>query len=448
MEIEEKTSGKSSFMSSTSVQLGLIVLLVLFLIIPLEYVKYLTYERQEREKEVIQEMADKWGGEVVVYGPILNIPYKKYVKSKRKNEQGNYETVTTTETHQAYFLPNQLKMHSKVKATNKNRGIYEAVVFKSDLNFSGDFKVPDFASMKINTEDVLWSEAKLIVKTSSLKSIRDEMKIKFENKNYTFEPIYNGGHSSSKLLQSKEINLTEVMKKQKKLDFKMNLSYNGSQSLQMLPIGKTSTFSMESNWKDPSFAGEYLPMDKSVSEKGFKANWKILDFNRPFPQSFLGGLPNLEEYTFGVNFINTIDQYQQNERSSKYGLLVIGLTFLTFFMIQVVNKLKIHIIEYTMIGAAMVLFYTLLLSITEHLSFSTAYLISASAVIVLVSFYSYSLLKQKKLLFFVAATMSLLYAYIYVIIQMENYALLSGSVGLFIILSIIMYFSRKIDWQK
>jgi inner membrane protein len=117
-------------------------------------------------------------------------------------------------------------------------------------------------------------------------------------------------------------------------------------------------------------------------------------------------------------------------------------------MIQIVNKLKIHIIEYTMIGAAMVLFYTLLLSITEHLNFSTAYLISACAVILLVSLYSYSLLKQKKLMFFVAATMSLLYAYIYVIIQMENYALLSGSVGLFIILSIIMYFSRKIDWQK
>jgi inner membrane protein len=448
MEIEEKTTKQSSFMNTTSVQLGLIVVLVLFLLIPLEYVKFLTSERQEREREVVHEIADKWGGEVIVYGPILNVPYKKYVKSKRKNEEGKFETVTTIETHNAYFLPNQLNIESKVQATNKNRGIYEAVVFKSDLNFSGDFEIPDFASMKIKTEDVLWNEAKLIVKTSSLKSIRDEIKINFEKDNYTFEPVYTDDHNRLKLLQSKEIGLGKLIKNQKYLTFNMDLSYNGSQSLQMVPVGKTSSFSMESNWKDPSFSGEYLPMDKSISEKGFTANWKILDFNRAFPQSFFQGMPNLEEYTFGVNFINTIDQYQQNERSSKYGLLVIGLTFLTFFMIQVVNKLKIHIIEYTMIGAAMVLFYTLLLSITEHLSFSIAYLISASAVILLVSLYSYSLLKQRKLLFFVAGTMALLYAYIYVIIQMENYALLSGSVGLFIILSIIMYFSRKIDWQK
>lgn len=448
MENEEKTTKQSSFMNTTSVQLGLIVILVLFLLIPLEYVKYLTYERQQREQEVMYEIADKWGGDVIVYGPILNVPYKKYIKSKRKNEEGEFVTVTTEETHHAYFLPNQLNMESDVTAENKNRGIYEAVVFKSDLKFSGDFEIPDFSSMKIKHEDILWSEAKLIVKTSSLKSIRDEIKINFGNKKYTFEPIYSGGNDRLKLLKSKKINIKSFVDDKRKIAFNMDLSYNGSQSLQMVPVGKTSTFKMQSNWKDPSFSGEYLPMDKTLKDDGFTANWKILDFNRSFPQSFFQGLPDLDNYTFGVDFINTIDQYQQNERSSKYGLLVIGLTFLTFFMIQVVNKLKIHIIEYTMIGAAMVLFYTLLLSITEHLSFSVAYLISALAVILLITFYSYSLLKQKKLLFFVASTMSLLYAYIYVIIQMENYALLSGSVGLFIILSIIMYFSRKIDWRN
>jgi len=142
-----------------------------------------------------------------------------------------------------------------------------------------------------------------------------------------------------------------------------------------------------------------------------------------------------------------VDQYQQNERASKYGFLVIGLTFLIFFLIQSISKVNIHIFQYTMIGLALIMFYTLLISITEHSTFSTAYLVAASSVILMLLLYSVSVLKNKKFPLFISAALTLLYSFIFVIIQLEDYALLVGSIGLFLILGAVMYFSRKIDWN-
>jgi inner membrane protein len=217
----------------------------------------------------------------------------------------------------------------------------------------------------------------------------------------------------------------------------------------MVPIGKTTEVMMNSNWNSPSFIGNFLPNDnKKITAKGFDANWKILHINRPFSQHFVGYLPDLRKYSFGVDFIIPVDEYLQNDRASKYGFLVIGLTFLIFFLIQSISKKNIHIFQYSMIGLALILFYTLLISITEHSSFTKAYLISASSVIVMIGLYSVSILKDKKFPLFIGLSLTALYSFIFVIIQMENYALLVGSIGLFLILGAVMYFSRKIDWGK
>lgn len=447
METQEKNEKKGK-LNTTVTQLGFVIVLILVLMIPLEFVKHLIKERKDRKHEVVQEISEKWGEKVQIYGPIIKIPYSIYSKKTKRSTDGEKVEETSEEIKFAYFLPEELEIKTNVKARNLHRGMYEAVVFKSDLDFKGNFIKPNFSSQKINIDDVHWNEAKFILQTTNLKSIRNELKIKLNGKNLSFEPVFNNKTYEMQALETDYVDLKKILNTKKKVDFNMNLSYNGSESLMIIPIGKVTTAQINSNWEDPSFTGSFLPIDKSINEQGFNASWKVLHINRPFSQEFFGGLPQLNEYAFGVNFIVQVDQYQQNERASKYGILVIGLTFLTFFMIQVINKLKIHIVEYGMIGVAMVLFYTLLLSITEHSSFSIAYLISAAAVIALILFYSFSILKYRKLLVFVSGAMVLLYSYIYVIIQMENYALLSGSIGLFIILTIVMYFSRKIDWQK
>uniref|UniRef100_UPI00286C5AE3 inner membrane CreD family protein n=1 Tax=Flavobacterium sp. TaxID=239 RepID=UPI00286C5AE3 len=185
-----------------------------------------------------------------------------------------------------------------------------------------------------------------------------------------------------------------------------------------------------------------------VDKKGFHADWKILDINRSFSQQYSTKIPNLNEYSFGVKLIETVDEYQQNERASKYGFLVIGLTFLIFFLIQSISKINIHIFQYSMIGIALIMFYTLLISITEHSSFTLAYAIAGTAVVALITLYSISILKNRKFPIFIGISLSVLYTFIFVIIQLEDYALLVGSIGLFLILAAVMYFSRKIDWGK
>jgi inner membrane protein len=187
---------------------------------------------------------------------------------------------------------------------------------------------------------------------------------------------------------------------------------------------------------------------KTISKKGFHADWKILDINRSFSQQYAQKLPNLNEYSFGVRLIETVDEYLQNERASKYGFLVIGLTFLIFFLIQSISKVNIHIFQYSMIGIALIMFYTLLISITEHSSFSLAYAIAGVSVIVLITLYSISILKDRKFPMFIGISLSVLYSFIFVIIQLEDYALLVGSIGLFAILAAVMYFSRKIEWNR
>ena len=207
---------------------------------------------------------------------------------------------------------------------------------------------------------------------------------------------------------------------------------------------------MESNWASPSFTGNFLPDDKTkqITSTGFVANWKIMHINRAFSQQTFGRLPDLSQYAFGVDFVIPVNQYQQNERASKYGFLVIGLTFLIFFLIQSISKIKIHIFQYAMIGLALIMFYTLLISITEHSSFLKAYIIAGIAVITLITLYSISILKNRKFPMLIAASLGFLYTFLYIIIQLENYALLVGSIGLFAILAAVMYFSRKIDWSK
>ncbi|RZJ98214.1 MAG: cell envelope integrity protein CreD, partial [Flavobacterium sp.] len=220
--------------------------------------------------------------------------------------------------------------------------------------------------------------------------------------------------------------------------------------VKFIPVGKTTTVNIDSDWESPSFEGSFAANtdSKTINKQGFHADWKVLHINRPFAQEHLEKMPNLNEFLFGVKLIETVDEYQQNERASKYGFLVIGLTFLIFFLIQSISKISIHIFQYSMIGLTLIMFYTLLISITEHSSFTLAYFIAAISVIVMIVLYSFSILKIKKFPLFIGASLTALYTFIFVIIQLENYALLVGSIGLFLILGAVMYFSRKIDWKN
>ena len=236
---------------------------------------------------------------------------------------------------------------------------------------------------------------------------------------------------------------------EKHLSFNINFNIKGSKQIRFIPTGKQTEAQIISNWKTANFFGEFLPYnDDKINDEGFNAKWKILDINRPFSQQHFNGIPDLKEFAFGVNFMIPVDEYQKSERSAKYGFLVIGLTFLIFFLIQTLSKINIHPFQYLMIGLALTMFYTLLVSISEHSNFLKAYLIAGISVIALITLYSKSILKTFKFPVFIGLSLTALYTFIYVIIQLENYALLVGSIGLFLILASVMFVSRKIDWNN
>lgn len=426
--LESETKG---FFQSTTAKMIMVGLLTLILLIPLTLIQDLIAERSIRQKEVIAETSSKWGESVYFYGPILKIPYKDPITLKVQN---------------AYFFPEKLSNVTNTEMKSPlQRSIYKSNVFTTKMEFSGNYTEPNFDKKSIATENVFWDKATIVIRTTNLKSINDEVKIKIGNTNYTFEPNHvNTSNDSIELLETGFIDYNAI----RNANFNMNITYNGSKNISIVPIGKTTEAKMTSNWNSPSFNGSFIPNDKKITSSGFNANWKILHFNRPFAQENFETLPKLNKYAFAVDFITPVDEYQQNERASKYGFLVIGLTFLIFFLIQSISKISIHIFQYSMIGIALIMFYTLLISITEHSSFSLAYAIAGTSVVVLIALYSISILKDKKFPFFIGVSLSVLYTFIYVIIQLEDYALLVGSIGLFCILAAVMYFSRKIEWSK
>ena len=448
MENQMQTPPKTSFFQSNTAKLIMIGILSLVLLIPLALVQNLISERAVRKRDMVQEVNTLWGSDIKFYGPMLSIPY--YSTETTQIVNANSQTVTQTKRviKNAYFFPEKLYNKSTIKKSKPlKRGLYENVVFTSLMDFEGNFGIPNFEKLNISAENIIWEKASIIVNTSNLKSIKSDLNISLNNEKFVFE---SRGSSQSVfgILESNTFDYNSLASDYK-INFKFQMKFNGSESVQFIPVGKTTTVILDSDWNSPNLMGSFAANEenKTITKDGFHAEWKILDINRSFAQQYAESIPNLNEYLFGVKLIETVDQYQQNERASKYGFLVIGLTFLIFFLIQSISKVNIHIFQYTMIGLALIMFYTLLISITEHSSFSIAYLVAASSVILMLLLYSVSVLKNKKFPLFISAALTLLYSFIFVIIQLEDFALLVGSIGLFLILGAVMYFSRKIDWN-
>ncbi len=450
METPEKQAPTSIFQSATA-RIIMVGFLSLFLLIPLEFVKNLINERSLRKQEVVNEVANLWGRDVQFYGPMLKIPYKTIIETEVEDAKTKKKTIQRSLSYDfVYFFPETLNNKSNVKKnTSLKRGIYNNVVFTANMDFKGNFAKLNYQKLGIKPEDIVWEKTAIVVKTTNLKSIKSDLKIKLNDQILSFESKPSEENDIYGTLESDFFDY-KLLSKNENLNFSFNMMYNGSNRLAFIPVGKVTTTSIDSDWESPSFDGAFSKNDTTFTStpKGFHADWKVLEINRSFSQQFTSKIPNLTEYAFGVTLIETVNEYQQNERVSKYGFLVIALTFIVFFMIQSISKIKIHIFQYSMIGLALIMFYTLLISITEHSSFALAYLIASISVIFMIVLYSISILQNKKFPMFIGFSLIALYTFIFVIIQLENYALLVGSIGLFMILGAIMYFSRRIDWNK
>lgn len=428
--MNDKNETKSWVRTSTTFKFLIVGALILILLIPAEMIKSLIKERNALRNSVIDEVSYKWGNPQTLAGPLLTIPYKQYFRKDNK---------IIEEVHYAHFLPENLEINGDVNPEIRYRGIYKVVVYSSNLEFKGFFRKPDFSQWKINESDILWDDAYLSVRVPDMRGIRDVVKINWNKEVYDVNPginqqNYSGISSQVKIGDSEQY------------DFSYNLNLNGSSSLNFIPLGKETNIAIASPWTNPSFDGAFLPYEREVNEKGFNAKWKVLHLNRTYPQQWTDDSYYIDDSAFGVGLLFPVDQYQKSLRSAKYAIMFISLTFLVFFFTELLNKKRIHPIQYLLVGLGLSIFYSLLVSLSEHMSFNWAYLIASVSIIGLITAYAHSIFKNLRLTAVLSLILVILYLFLFTILQLQDYSLLLGSIGLFLTLAIVMYLSRKIDW--
>jgi inner membrane protein len=419
-----------------------IALLVVILLIPASMIESLIYERENRQSEAIQEVSDKWSHQQTIHGPYLSIPYDKKVKIRYPKD-----SVDTWEIHKEWLqvLPNQLNITGKVNPERRYRGIYEVVVYQSELQFTGDFGNIDLAHLDIPKEDIHFDQATLNIGISDLRGIEETVILNWGDEQYNFlsgtatDDIATSGINS--IVDATNIDSS-------KINYSINLKIKGSQSLDFLPLGKTTDVTLISDWTTPSFSGAFLPDSREITTSGFKSTWNVLYLNRNYPQVWKGSRFRVNYSMFGVNLLLPIDSYQKTLRVAKYAILFLALTFMVFFFVEIMNKKFIHPIQYLLVGIALIVFYTLLLSISEHLHFDQAYFISTILTLLLIAGYTLAITKSKKIAALLSGILTILYVFIFILLQLEDYALLIGSIGIFVITATVMYISRKIDWYE
>lgn len=427
--------------TSLLVKLASIGFLTLLLLIPNVMIQELVRERQNRQTEAINEVSASWGAAQTVTGPVLSIPYSEWMQVENDKRVESIQT--------AYFLPQALHVDGKVDPELRKRGIYEIVLYQSDLTITGTFGKPDFAALHIRPEDVHWDQAKLSLGIPGMSGIKNSIGLDWAGTPIRLEP----GTANSTILHSGVSNAVPVDVETETYTFSIPLKLNGSGYLKFEPVGKETTVALESGWPSPSFEGEFLPDRREITPAGFSASWKVLDLNRNYPQQWKGaeysfGTGNHPSAHFGVRLVQTVDEYAKTERSSKYAILVIGLTFLIYFFFETLRRFHIHPFQYLLVGLALSVFYLLLLSLSEHLGFNTAYAVATAATIGLITMYSAGVFKNMRMTVQLALLLGLIYGFIFIVLQLEDYALLTGSIGIFGALAAVMYYSRNVDWYN
>lgn len=407
--------------------------LALLLLIPAGMIQSLIRERELAFNEVYSEVGQKWGYPQTITGPVITVPYITH-------SEGSDGKIVSLRKN-AYFLPDSLVYSGEITPETRYRGIYKVPVYSGNLNVKGNFKQPDFLQWKIKTENILWDEASISIGISDMRGIRNAIVLSLGSCQMEMNP-----GTDARDIVSSGISSIINLKKFANLPFSFSIELNGSQSLSFIPLGKQTDVLLTSSWSNPSFSGAFLPVSRQVSEKGFNANWKVLNLNRNFPQQWLGSEYAVNESSFGVDFLLPVDHYQKNTRSAKYAIMFIGLTFVAFLLFELISKRKIHPVQYLLVGGALCVFYTLLVSFSEHIGFFWAYTISSVATITLISLYFNSIIGSLRSTSLLLLMLVGLYLFLFTILQLQDYALLMGSIGLFAVISVVMYVSRRVDW--
>lgn len=408
--------------------------LILLMMIPTVFINNLVNEREQRQQEVAKEVSQKWSSAQTLTGPYLFIPYKVYGKDK---DGKVFETI-----EHFWLLSENLQVKGDIEHQIRLRSIYKVLLYRTTLQEDGNFIVQ--LPKNIDSGNVIWTDIKICYGLSDFKGIEEKLVVRLNGMDIELSPgLPSDDIDSTGLSANISLNAESVGKS---VPFALQLKLKGSGQLHFVPLSGNSKFALKSSWPSPSFDGNNLPNEREVSDSGFSASWTFNKANLPFGTILKDFKFDQNAIAFGVTLLQPADQYAKTNRSVKYAILFIGLTFSLFYIVEIMQKKPVHPVQYVLIGLALVIFYTLLLAFSEFIMFDLAYAIASIATILLISLYAWSHFQNWKSAGIFAGILSLLYGFIFVLIRLEDTALLVGSIGLFLVLAIVMYASRKINW--
>ena len=427
--------------------------LILVMLIPLLMIQGVLNDRLARRNEAVDDITSSWGKDQSIIGPVLVVPYMHHGTVVRSVTlpDGRVETREVAETTMAYayFLPDTLEIGGDVQTQTLHRGIYDAAVFRGMINVSGKFPVPDMTALKIDPKDVLWKDAAVTLAVSDLRGTRESLILDWGGNKIQLQP----GSQLPGYTTGVTAPLANDQPITAPMTFAIALDLNGSSGIFFAPFAVQNVVSLKANWPDPAFRGAFLPAERNVRADGFDASWKVSYYGRDYPQRWTSRVGN-ERFTtlavsnslFGAQFVRVLDAYRYVERSIKYGVLFFVLVFTTFFLFEVTARQKIHPLQYLMVGAALCLFYLALLSASEFIGFTASYAIATLAATGLITWYCSYFLGGGARTLMIGGGLIGVYTFLYITLRQQDYALLMGTVALFILLGIVMWVTRKVDW--
>ncbi len=429
------------------------LLVFALLLVPLAMIRGLVAERESRRREAVGEIAQAWGGPQTVLGPVLVVPHRvvrKEVVVPPPAPGMPASTVvspvekTRVETSYATFLPDRLAFEGRLVPERRRRGLFEAVVYAVELKATGTFPAADLRALEIDPEAPDLPGAFLSVAVSDTRGIREEASVSWDGSSVRFRPGPGPSGLGDAGLNAPLASLDPA----KAHAFAFTLRLRGTESLSVAPLGASTEAALSSTWPTPSFTGAFPPETRTIGSPGFRAEWRVSSFGRPYAQAWRACPPKdqIAASAFGARLYLPADEYQQTTRALKYAVLFVGLTFLAFALFEVLGRARLHPLQYLFVGFALALFYLLLLSLAEHAGFGVAYLSAASATTLLVAGYSAWALSGAARGALLGTALAALYGTLYVLLRLEDWALLLGAGVLFAILAAVMLGTRRVDW--
>ncbi|HXI32141.1 MAG TPA: cell envelope integrity protein CreD [Vicinamibacterales bacterium] len=420
--------------------------LMLGMLIPLQMIQSVVSERTTRRDAAQQEIGSTWGGFQTVGGPVLIVPYRHV----RTDNDG----VARTAIQRAFVLPEALDVKGTLQPTVLRRGLFKVVVYRAHLTISGRFVRPDLAAVRPAPSEILWDDAAIAVGISDPRGLATRLTITWMGRESPLEPGAEEVAIFASGLHTRAAGIG-VLADRASIPFTLDLDLNGSRDLRLLPTGSDTSLQLTSPWPHPSFVGAPLPASREIGPNGFTARWTVPYFSRGYPPQWTGSSIDRAQMrvqadasSFGVSLVQPVDIYQQAERAVKYAALFIVMTFVVFFLWEIGRGRLLHPIQYSFVGFAMCVFYLLLVSLSEHLGFDVAYVCASIATTALIAVYSAHVLGGAAEGAAMGGGLVLLYGFLYLLLRLEDYALLAGSIGLFSMLALLMYATRRVNWYE